>query len=315
MLAHQPSPLALKKPESSRQKPSQNDELDSDSSLSSLGNDDRKKSTASGIQPSSSLINPELLAESTAFTTRVQEFQEGVRTRMKNKYAQNHKVVVFQENDIVTLRIPKEDRAATDNHRVVVMIQSIPHKGRHQIQTRFGILDRLYPTGELNAVPLVDQKHYKADLLAAPFKSISLHAVVGKIATSNKVAVSCNCKKSCTTQSRCKCQKNNVKCSQYCHNACQDCGNIGPIHEGTEVIVRSRSEDGDNDDDDDDDDDDGEGSAGEMSSRAQLEKPKKRARALTNSNRKRKKITSPTQEEDNEAEGDDTNRQTTLFQY
>ena len=189
LLAHRPSPLALKKPESSRQKPSQNNELDSDSSLASLKNDGSKKSTALGIQLSSSLINSELLAESTALTTRVQEFQEGVRIRMKNKYARNHKVVVFQENDIVTLRIPKEDRAATDNHRVVVMIKSIPHEGRHQIQTTFGILDRLYPTGELNAVPLVDQKYYKADLLAAPSKSISLHTIAGKIATSSKVAV------------------------------------------------------------------------------------------------------------------------------
>lgn len=220
--------------------------------------------------------------------------------------------MVYQENDIVTLRIPKEDRAATDNHRVVVMIKSIPHEGRHQIQTRFGILDRLYPTGELNAVPLVNQKYYKADLLAALFKSISLHAVAGKIATSNKVAVSCNCKKSCATQSRCKCQKNNVKCSQYCHNARRDCGNIGPIHQGTEVTVGSRSIDISEEGDDDDDEG---GSAGEMSSRAQLEKPKKRARALTNSNRKRKKITSPTQGEDDAAEEDDTNRQTTLSQY
>lgn len=214
MLAHRPSHLALKNPKTSRQKPSQDDESDSDS-LSSLGNDGSMKSTTSGIQTSSSLTNHELLAESTALTTRVQEFQEGVRTRMKNKYARNHKVVVFQENDIVTLRIPKEDRAATDNHRVVVMLKSILHEGRHQIQTRFGILDRLYPTGELNAVPLVDQKHYKADLLAAPSKNISLHAVAGKIATSNRVAVSCNCKKSCTTQSGCRCQRNNVKCSQF----------------------------------------------------------------------------------------------------
>lgn len=97
---------------------------------------------------------------------------------MKNKYAWNYKVVVFHENDIVTLRVPKED------HRVVVMIKSIPHEGRHQIQARFGIWDRLYPTGELNAVPLVDQKYYKADRLAAPSKKISLHAVAAKIATS-----------------------------------------------------------------------------------------------------------------------------------
>lgn len=113
---------------------------------------------------------------------------------MKNKYVRNHKVVVFQKNNIVTLRIPKEDHAATDNYWVVVMVKSIPHEGRHQIQTRLNILDHLYPTKELNAVPLIDQKHYKADLLAAPSKSISLHAVAGKITTNNKVAVSCNCK-------------------------------------------------------------------------------------------------------------------------
>lgn len=52
-----------------------------------------------------------------------------------------------------------------------------------------------------------------------------------------------------------------------------------------------------------------------MSSKAQLEKPKKIARTLTNSNRKRKKITSPPQRENDEAEGDDTNRQTTLSQH
>lgn len=80
--------------------------------------------------------------------------------------------MVFQENDIVTLRIPKEDRAATDNHRVVVIIKSIPHEDQHQIQKRFGILDRLYSTGELNAVPLIDQKYYKMNFLTAPSKSI-----------------------------------------------------------------------------------------------------------------------------------------------
>lgn len=65
---------------------------------------------------------------------------------MKHRYAQSHKVVVFQENDIVTLQILKEDCAATDNHWVMVMIKSIPHESRRQIQTRFSILDRLYPT-------------------------------------------------------------------------------------------------------------------------------------------------------------------------
>lgn len=54
----------------------QNNELDSDSSLSSLSNDGSKKSTISGIQPSFSLINPKLLVESTTLITQVEEFQE-----------------------------------------------------------------------------------------------------------------------------------------------------------------------------------------------------------------------------------------------
>lgn len=54
--------------------------------------------------------------------------------------------MVFQENDIITLQIPKKDYATTDNHRVVVMIKSIPHEGRYQVQIRFGNLDCLYPT-------------------------------------------------------------------------------------------------------------------------------------------------------------------------
>ena len=117
---------------------------------------------------------------------------------MKQKYARNHKVIIFELDDIVTLRISKEDQAATDNHRLVVMIKSIPHEGRHQIQTKFAILDRLYPTGELNVIPSIDQDSYRKGFLGAPTNLITLHAVVAKIGTSNKVAVSCNCKKSCT---------------------------------------------------------------------------------------------------------------------
>lgn len=121
---------------------------DSESALSSLGEDED--------HPPSHSINPQLVADQKALIAQDQDFQEGVRTRMKQKYSRNHRVIIFQPEDIVTLRIPKEDRAATDNHQVVVMIKRIPHEGRHEIQTRFGVLDRLYPTGELNVIlPLI----------------------------------------------------------------------------------------------------------------------------------------------------------------
>ena len=132
---------------------------------------------------------------------------------MKEKYEWNPKVITFVPDEIVTICILKEDWAATDNHRVVVMIKSLPHGGPHQIQTKFGILDRLYSTGELNVIPSVNQDGYRKDFLGALTKLITLHTVAAKIDTSNKVAVSCNCKKSCTFQSKCKCQKNKVECS------------------------------------------------------------------------------------------------------
>ena len=162
---------------------------------------------------------------------------------MKQKYSQNHKVVIFQSKDIVTLRIRKEDWVATDNHRVVVMIKSVPQEGRYEIQTRFSVLDRLYPTEELNTIPSLYQKIYKSSFMEIPTKPISLHVVAAKIKTSNKVPVHCICKKMCIPQSRCSCRKSRVQCPQYCHNSCYDCRNEVPLQKRIEAVVLSRSKD------------------------------------------------------------------------
>ena len=65
-----------------------------------------------------------------------------------------------------------------------------------------------------------------------------------KVGTINKVAITCLCKKSCKPRSRCKCRKNKVKCSQYCHSARRDCGNADTVEEGTDAAIISRSESG-----------------------------------------------------------------------
>ena len=163
---------------------------------------------------------------------------------MKKKYSRNHKVVTFEIDQVVTLRIPKEARATTDNHRLLCMIKEIPHEGRHKLQTKFGILDRLYSTSELNVVPSADQEAYRLDFQNASTKTISPHAVAKKVGTSNKVAITCLCKKSCNPRSRCRCRKNKVKCSQYCHSARRDCTNAGTVEEGTDAAIISRSESG-----------------------------------------------------------------------
>ena len=158
------------------------------------------------------------------------------------------------------------------------MINSIPYERRHQMQTKFGILDGLYPIGESNVIPFVDQDGYRKYFLGAPTKFITLNAVEGKVDTSNKVAVSCNCKKSYTPQSRYKCRKNKVECLQYCHNSRCNCGNAGFFKTGTDVtIVPRRGERNEN-----------ESTADIESSKPWSRKLKKRAHTLTNSNCNRK---------------------------
>ena len=59
----------------------------------------------SGIEANS--IDLQILKDQMALTTQVQEFQEGIKTRIQKKYYRNHKVVTFQPGEIVILCIPK----------------------------------------------------------------------------------------------------------------------------------------------------------------------------------------------------------------
>ncbi len=123
------------------------------------------------------------------------------------------------------------------------MIKNIPHERRHEIRTRFGALDRFYPNGELNVIPFVNQESYRSSFIGVPTKPIFLYAVAAKIGTSNKVVVHYSCKIMCTPQSRYKCRKSRVQGSQYYHNSCHNCGNVGLLQEGKKALVLSRSED------------------------------------------------------------------------
>ena len=156
-------------------------------------------------------IDSQILKDQMALTTQVREFQEDVRTYMQRKYSRNHNIVTFQLSEIVTLCIPKEDRVNTDNHKLICIVKDISHDGRHLPKTQFGVLDRLYPTGELNVVPEVDQKALRSEFKNSLSKAITLHTVAAKVGTSHKVAVSCTCNKTCSPKSRCKCQKLKLK--------------------------------------------------------------------------------------------------------
>ena len=76
------------------------------------------------------------------------------RNQMANRYNKRFIIDNLETDAIVSLRIPKEDRSTTlDYPRLYACVLQQPHPGRYQLQTQYGILDRLFPTGELNQVP------------------------------------------------------------------------------------------------------------------------------------------------------------------
>lgn len=74
-------------------------------------------------------------------------------------------------------------------------------------QTQFGVLDWLYSIKELNIVPEIDQTVFYFKFKNTLSKTITLHAVDTKVGISNKVAISCTCKKSHSLKSQYKYQK------------------------------------------------------------------------------------------------------------
>ena len=124
-----------------------------------------------------------------------------------------------------------------------------------ELRCEFGLLQKIYPTSTLASVSSAIQKE-KADLISVSKSGneITLAHAASKASTSNKAGVSCNCKKSCDSR-RCRCFKNGLECSIYCHSDDHDCGNMKPVAQRTEMSLmprpawdQSEASDGDNED-------------------------------------------------------------------
>ena len=117
--------------------------------------------------------------------------------------------------DKVRIAVPALDRASTDDKRIFGrVIKSFDNA--YSIQTKYGVLDRNYPTSELMA--LLDTIELGIPE-PPPSKKITLHSVAVKESTTEKVLVHCKCKDKrtwCMTR-RCACVKAGVKCSVACH--------------------------------------------------------------------------------------------------
>lgn len=71
-----------------------------------------------------------LAAEAAQQNTAIQTHQEGVRTRMRLHYSKQHTIKVFEVDELVMLKIPREDRANTDNLRLLCRVIEVPKENR-----------------------------------------------------------------------------------------------------------------------------------------------------------------------------------------
>ena len=140
--------------------------------------------------------------------------QAQANKRSIGQYGKQRSVRVFDENEKVSVAAPKEDRASTDGKRVFGYVLEVIDKDR--IQTKYGVLERCYPTSEL--MPLPDTVDLDIPE-PRPTQKITLHHIPAKESTFEQLEVQCGCKDQktwCSTR-RCACFKEKVHCSIACH--------------------------------------------------------------------------------------------------
>jgi len=160
---------------------------------------------------------------------------------MAQRYNKRHAVHIFDVGDMVSVGIPREDRAKTDNKRLYAKVIAKPQPERHQLLTKYGVLVNLYPTKDLQ--PATDLMSLEIDIPDTPQAretTLTLANAAHQASTTTRVSVSCTCKKSCSNR-RCRCFKNDFKCSIYCHTKVSndhDCGNLSVLAERTQIGLK-----------------------------------------------------------------------------
>lgn len=141
---------------------------------------------------------------------------------------------IFIPGDFVSLVVPQLDRASADPSRLLCQVPKVKNQKTHQLQCRYGVLGCWYPTNQLLHIPVSEHYSISTDLGNQSDK-ISLHAVAAQQSTSDWISIACNCKKKCT--GHCRCLKNKVKYSVYCHSNEHDCGNLSSLSTQTEIAL------------------------------------------------------------------------------
>ena len=113
----------------------------------------------------------------------------------------------------------------------------MPKINQYQLSTAHGVLPTLFHTDDLLRVPgpiadsLITTHTFVEDLS----NTITLHAAAARNSITTRVAISCSCRISCSTN-RCSCFKNDMECSVACHTVDDlECGNLITLAQRTEV--------------------------------------------------------------------------------
>ncbi|OWT42340.1 hypothetical protein VFPPC_18529 [Pochonia chlamydosporia 170] len=77
---------------------------------------------------------------------KAQKATQRAKLRMMQKYSKQHIIQHFNIGDIVSIKVPREDRTSTDNRRLFGRILEEPYAHRYRILTTSGVIKRLIPT-------------------------------------------------------------------------------------------------------------------------------------------------------------------------
>ena len=155
--------------------------------------------------------------------------------RLQRKYNYQHVVERFIAGDIVTLKIPCEDHAATNPTRITCCVLTESYPNSYKLRTKYGVLSNHFPVSQLLCVP--DSASTQIAIPSAPMSTvISLHTAASKNSTRERTGMFCNCKGP-QYKGRYRCIKNKVKCSVHCHATEPDCGSLSELAIHTELAL------------------------------------------------------------------------------
>jgi len=179
------------------------------------------------------------------------------RAKMQWKHAEQHTIEVFLPGDLLSLKIPREDHAATDNLGVFCHVVKQSRPNCYQILTSHGLPTNHNTVNALLHVPPAAQEDLGKLMPSLPACSddiggagssnpavhtlfqnkITLHVVADLQLHSESVGISCDCKGICT--GRCWCKLNQRECSVHCHADEHICQKVCPLERHTEMAIIS----------------------------------------------------------------------------